>query len=432
MGASESEVYVDKSQTFRVEFSEQIDSVKSTDLVGIGIRVMVGKRKAIYSTSILNEKEMERAVGFAVKIARVTPEDPQWHRLNTEFGHSSASGYYDEVIEKLEPAEIIEKITAATEQMRSVDSRIKPILGYVETSTSKVTIASSYNITDELKETAVQFSLNAQADDGTDKSSGSAHGQHRLWKDVDLESKAVEASEMAVKFLGSTPVSTLRTPVVFRNQIFASIVGVMLNGPLSAEWVQKGRSPLSKKMNSEVACENVSIVDDGLLVAGWRTRPFDDEGYPTQKTSMVDHGVLRNYLYDTYTASNDNTKSTGNAQRMSYAATPQPGPNNLVLLPGTTSAEDIIRDTRSGVYVAETIGEWLSDPISGKLSATITHGYIIENGKFTQPIKGMVFSGDFYEILRKRIEIIGNDSANYAQNYSPTVKVTELTIAGKE
>ncbi len=432
LGATESEAYVNKTRTIRIEFSDQIDSVKTADLVGIGLRVFVGKRKAIYSTSILSEKEIDRAVDLAVKIARVSPEDTQWHQLNTEFGHSSASGYYDKDIEELEPTEMVEKVIEATKRIRGFDKRVKPILSYLVAATSEVTVANNYNASEKLKQTGVQFSLNAQAEEGDQRSTGNANGQKRCWKDVDVEAKADEASGLAVKFLGSKPAGTLKTSVIFRNQVFADILGIMLSGPLSAEWVQKGRSPLSKKIGNRVASENVNVTDDGLIGGGWGTRPFDDEGYPTQKTLIVDHGVLRNYLYDSYTAANENHKSTGNALRMSYATAPQPFPSNLILSPGTVDANDIIRETKKGIYVLETIGEWLSDPISGKLSATVTHGYIIENGQFTQPIKGMVFSGNFYEILTNKIETIGNDSVNSAQFYSPTVKVSELTIAGKE
>ncbi|MDH5780547.1 MAG: TldD/PmbA family protein, partial [Candidatus Bathyarchaeota archaeon] len=173
-------------------------------------------------------------------------------------------------------------------------------------------------------------------------------------------------------------------------------------------------------------------VDDGILRGGWHTKPFDDEGHPTQRTPVINDGILKNYIYDTYTALKDNVQSTGNAQRSYYWMNPQPSPNNLILKTGETSPEEIIRGTKRGIYIEDTIGEWLSNPISGNLNATITHGYLVENGELAEPIKGVVVSGNFYEILKEGIEIIGNDLRNSAQNYSPTVKLAELTIAGKQ
>ncbi|UCE44065.1 MAG: TldD/PmbA family protein, partial [Candidatus Bathyarchaeota archaeon] len=118
-------------------------------------------------------------------------------------------------------------------------------------------------------------------------------------------------------------------------------------------------------------------------------------------------------------------------QRPSYWMNPQPSPSNLILKPGETSPEEIIQETRKGIYIEETIGEWLSNPVSGNLNATVTHGYLIENGELAKPVKGVVISGNFYEILKDGIAIIGNDLRNSGQNYSPTVKLSQLTVAGK-
>lgn len=110
---------------------------------------------------------------------------------------------------------------------------------------------------------------------------------------------------------------------------------------------------------------------------------------------------------------------------------PQPLPNNLILNPGKASSEEMIQETKKGIYIEETIGEWLSNPVSGNLNATVTHGYLVENGELAEPIKGVVISGNFYEVLRNGIEMIGNDLRNREQFYSPTVKLTQLTIAGE-
>jgi predicted Zn-dependent protease len=206
----------------------------------------------------------------------------------------------------------------------------------------------------------------------------------------------------------------------------------MLNTSISANYTQKSMSPLSKKLGTQIASEDITIIDDGIVQSGWQTRPFDDEGHPTQKTPIIEKGILRNYVYDTYTALQDGVESTGNARRLNYSMAPEPALSNLILEPGRMSPEEIIHESKNGIYVEDTIGEWLSDPVSGSLSATVTHGYLVENGKLTQPIKGVVISGNFYEILKGGIEILGNDLRNSMQCYSPTVKLTQLSIAGEE
>ena len=431
MDATEAEAYVQRVKAIQVTFSEEIENLKTIESVGMNLRVALGKRTATYSTSILEESEIKEAAAKAVKIARVSPEDPHWRHLNRRFGETPAEGYYDSTLENLDYQEMVETLISAVNSMKSYDKRVKPTRGFLTTALSNVSIANSYDESCERRETRVAIWMRTKAEEGGKKSTGTEHQESRFWKEIDFEDLAVKAAEKAVKFLRAKPIPSGKMSVIFRNQIFASILGVILSGPINADWIQKGRSPLSNKLGERIASENINLVDDGTMRGGWRTKPFDDEGYPTQRTSVIGKGVLKSYLYDTYTALKDNVESTGNAQRLYYWMNPQPSPNNLILKPGQATPQEIIHETKKGVYVEETIGEWLSNPVSGNLNATISHGYLVEKGELTEPIKGVVISGNFYEILRDGIELLGNDLRNSAQNYSPTVKITQLTIAGK-
>ena len=431
MGVSEAEAYVQRARTIRVEFSKEIENFTTVESIGMNLRVALGKKTAIYSTSILDKSEIKEAAAKAVKIAKVAPDDPHWKHINRRFGKAPADGYYDDTLENLDYKEIVETLISAVNRMKSYDKRVRPTRGFLATSISKVSIANSYDESCERRQTNVGVWMRTKAEEAGMKSTGTEHQQARFWKEINFEDLAVKAAEKAVKFLRAKPISSGKMSVVFRNQIFANILGVILSGPINADWVQKGRSPLSNKLGNRIASENINLVDDGIMRGGWRTKPFDDEGHPTQRTSVIEDGILKNYLYDTYTALKDDVESTGNAQRLYYWMNPQPSPNNLILKPGKASPQEIIRGTKKGIYVEETIGEWLSNPVSGNLNATVTHGYLVENGELTEPIKGVVISGNFYEILKDGIEIIGNDLRNSMQNYSPTVKLAQLTIAGK-
>lgn len=431
MDVTEVEAYIQRAKTIQVEFTEEIENFKTVESIGMSLRVVLGKKIAMYSTSIMDESEISEAAARAVKIARVAPEDPHWKHINKKFGKAPAEGYYDETLENLDYGEIVETLTSAADRVKSYDRRVRPTRGFLIASISNVSIANSYNENCERRETGIVVWMRTKAEEAGIKSTGMEQQQERLWKKINFENLADKAADKAVKFLKAKPISSSKMPVIIRNQVFANILGVILSGPINADWVQKGRSPLSNKLGTQIASENINIVDDGIMHGGWRTKPFDDEGHPTQRTPVIEDGILKNYLYDTYTALKDNVDSTGNAQRPYYWINPQPSPNNLILKPGETSPEEIIRGTKKGIYIEETIGEWLSNPISGNLNATITHGYLVENGELTEPVKGVVISGNFYELLKKGIEIIGNDLRNSMQNYSPTVKLTQLTIAGK-
>ena len=430
-GATEAEAYVQKTKTLWIEFAEKIESLKTIESIGLGLRVAINKKVAIHSASILSEEEAEKAAEKAVKIAKVASEDPDWKNLNKKFGKSSAEGFFDDKLEKLDYSEIVEKLTSAIEKISEYDKRVKPTRGLLTTSIVDTVIANNYGEKNERKETYLAAWMRAKAEEGGEKSTGTEDCETKFYKEMKLEEMAEKAAEKAVKFLKAKPIESGEIPVIIRNKVFANILGVILSGPLNADWVQKGRSPLSNKIGAQIASQNINLVDDGTMHGGWRTRPFDDEGCPTQKTILIENGVLRNYLYDTYTALKNNVESTGNAYRRQYWMPPQPFPSNLVLNPGTSSPEEIIGETKRGVFVEDTIGEWLSNPVSGNLNATITHGYLIENGDLAKPIKGVVISGNFYELLKNGIELVGNDLRNSMQNYSPTVKLSKITIAGK-
>ena len=198
-----------------------------------------------------------------------------------------------------------------------------------------------------------------------------------------------------------------------------------------ANVVQRGGSPLSDKLGDMIAAENITITDDGTYTGGMGTRMCDGEGCPTQVTPVIEAGVLKNFLFDSYTALREDVDSTGNASRRSYASPPAPGPSNLILRPGTTSHDEIIEDIKNGLYVDNIIGAQLSNTVSGNLNAVVTRGYVIENGELTTPVKNVVLAGNFYEVLKDGYEILGNDPRNSGSVYSPTVKLGKITVAGK-
>lgn len=431
LGASEAEAYVQKSRTIRIGFAEEIQDVKTVESSGLGLRVCLGRRAAMYSTSILSEDEVGKAVERAIKIAEVAPEDPDWNHLNWRYDSSSAKGYFDKAIETIDHDEIMERLDQAIKIMSERDKRVKPTRGMLTLVSSKVSVANSYGEAAEDSGTLGAAWIRVKAEEAGLESTGSEHLEARSWEEIDLESMAVGAVDKAVKYLKARTIAGGEMPVVVRNQVAASILGVMLSTPINADVVQKGGSPLADKVGEQIASDNINIIDDGTIERGFGTRPFDDEGHPTQRTPIIDKGVLRGFLYDNYTALKDDIDSTGNALRRGYFAPPTPAPTNLILVKGKADHDDIIQDTKDGLYVDNVIGEWLSNPVSGNLNATVTHGYVIKNGELKEPVKGVILAGNFFDLLREGFEVMGGDTRNTSSNYSPTVKLSKLTVAGE-
>jgi len=431
LGATQAEAYLRKTRVTRVNFAEKIENFKTAETTGITLRAALGKKVAMYSTSILDESEVGEAATKVVKIAKATPEDPNWKHINQKFGSAPAEGYFDMAIKNLETQQIVEQLNSATARMKNFDKRVKPALSALAASASNTVIENSYDEHCEREETAILVFLTAKAEENAITCNAREFQAVKFWKQIDFERLAETAAEKAIRFLRAKPLPSRKTSVVIKNQAFANMLGLMLGDPVNAESVQSGRSPLIGKLGTKIASGKVTVVDDGLMRFGWNTRPFDDEGHAAQKTMVVEEGVLRNYLYDAYTSLKDNVKSTGNCYRRDYWSRPQPSPSNFILQAGEAAHEELIRDVQDGIYVEETIGDWLSDPVSGNLNATIAQGYLIENGELTQPIKGMVLSANFHELIRNQIELMGNDLDNNMQYYSPSVRIKEFTVAGQ-
>jgi PmbA protein len=431
LNATEAEAYVQRTKMTMIEYAEKVETFKTVESLGMGLRVALGKRTAIYSTSILNEKEAIEASEKAVKIAKVAPEDPYWKHFNRKFGKTPIEGTYDPKVEKIEHEEIVDTLLNSIALLKKRDSRVKPTRGLLVLATSAVAVANSNHEQNEGKQTGVSVQFTAKIAESGTESTGHEHQECRFWKEIDFDNMAISAADKAVKFLNARSMKGGKIQIIFKNQIFANLLGIFIGPVVSADWVQKGRSPLVGKLGTNIASENVTITDDGTLHGGWGTSSFDDEGYPTQRTSIIEKGTLRNYIYDTYTALKANAESTGNAQRPGYWLKPQPSPSNLVFKKGDEKPEEMIKDMKSGIYVDTTIGEWLSNPVSGNLNATITHGYLVEKGELTKPVKGIVISGNFFDLLKTGVKGIGKDLKNSGEDYSPTVQITGLTVAGE-
>lgn len=431
LGATEAETYVRCSKKIQIAFSTKVEDVKTTESTGLSIRTILGRRVASYSTSILGEREVGEAAERSLKIAKVAPEDPDWRSLNRRYGKSRVNGVFDKTIETLAYDEIIEQVCSAIKVMRESDSRVKPTRGMLAINTTRTSVANSHGDAAERKSTYSSASVNVKAQEAGLESTGGEHIETRSWNEIDLISMAESAVEKAVGYLGAEPISGKEMPVILRNQVAASLMGVMLSSPINAKTVQQGGSPFAGKLGERIAAENINVLDIGAMPNGFGSSPFDDEGHPTQNTPVIRRGVMSNFLYDSYTAQKEGRESTGNAWRSGYSTPPNPAPSNLVLERGIAEFDEILQETRMGLYVEETIGEWLSNPVSGNLNATVTHGYLIEEGELSKPVKGVILAGNYHEVLKEGFDDIGNDLRNIGNYYSPTVKVCKLTIAGE-
>ena len=430
-GADEAEAYVASGTSAEAIFEEKISSFRISSMTGLGVRAIVGKKMGMFSTSSLELSDVRKAAEMAVKIARASDEDRWWRSLPEELGSSTVKGIFDKETASLEPELITERISRAVEAVLEAGPNVKPTRGLLRATRNEVAICNSHGGEVSGAGTAVITWVRAAAEQAGRKATSSEMAFSRSLSAIDFEALGRGAGERSLDFLRARKLPTQKMDVVVRGVVMAQLVETMFGRTLTADAVQEKRSPWADKLGKTVASGYFTLVDDGTLPGGFRSRPFDDEGVRTQRTPLIEQGVLRGFLYDDYRARREGVRSTGNAWRARPGSRPRPAPNCLILQPGDWRFEELLADTGRGLYVVETIGEWLSDPVRGFLSATVTHGYLVEDGELGQPVSGVTISCDFFDAMREHMDAFCRELEEYGGYYAPAVRIRAVNVSGE-
>ncbi len=432
LGVSELEVVVDYSKTLDMAtVRDRIEKAKYSSSVRIGYRVVVDGRKAFHGATITSTSDALRVLEDAVKVARISPRDPYWRSLPRGIGGGVEVDVYDERTARLDADIVVDVISSTIDLVKDYDPRTSPVVVSMSLGVGERVIANNYGEEASRRETSVFFTVGVRA---SDNGREGVYYEYRLYRrlgDVDYEGLSRRACSRALDSLNAKRLETMKTTIVFEPLIWASIMTAVLVPPITADNVQENRSPLKNRIGEQVFSEEVDIVDDPHMPWKPGSRSIDDEGLATKRKKVFEKGVLKTFLYDHYTASREGKSSTGNAYRRSPWSSPRPWPTNLLLEPGSSSLEELVRDVGSGILVASTVGEWLSNPVSGLVNATISHGYVIKSGELVQPVKGLTLSDNFYEALSKRLIGVSREYECLFNVCSPGVAIRDVVVAGK-
>jgi len=234
------------------------------------------------------------------------------------------------------------------------------------------------------------------------------------------------SAKRALRKLGARKIKTTRAPIVFDPDMAAGLLRA-LAGAISGPSLYRGASFLIGRLGTEIASAGVTIIDDGTMRGGLGSKPFDGEGLPVTRKNVVERGVLKTYLLDSYSARRLGLASTGNAARSAGDA-PSVSPTNLYLQPGSYSPEEIIRTVKRGLYLTELIGFGINS-VTGDYSRGAS-GIWIEDGELAYPVQEITVAGNLKDMFMS-IEMIGNDLTWRSSTVAPTLKISEMMIAGE-
>jgi len=432
LGISELEIVLQSQRILDVEaVKDSIEKTRYTSSLNLGYRIICGKRKATYGATITSIKDAINVLEEAVKIARISPEDPYWKSLPRDLGGRSRVEIYDHETSMMEPSKALEIISSTIDIIKDYNRKSHPITARLGMGVIETLITNNYGDKADRKETIAFYMVGARAVDAGKEGVYYEYKWCRRLKDINFQELSQRAAKRAIDSLEARQIETMKSDVIFENKVWAGILSAILVPAILADNVQEKRSPLTGKIGEQIAVENLNILDDPHRPWLYGSKNIDDEGVETITKYILKNGILETYLYDHYTAMRENKRSTGNAYRNQPSSNPRPWPTNLILNPGTASVDEVIEETKHGILVVATIGEWLSNPVSGQLNATISHGYLVEKGEVVKPVKGLVVSARFYDVIKSKLDLIAKDQECYMNVCSPTIRVKEVTIAGK-
>jgi len=427
------EVFLIRDKHLSISVLEQrIEELKGSEELGLAVRIIADQKMGFAYTSDLSPEAIERCLAKALENNAHNTRDKNWGLAKRLTSQPSADlDLYDGSILTTSLQEKIAKAMEIEKAAKAFDRRVvrTESVSYFDTITSRC-LLNSEGLDLNYSSTYCGGMADVLAEADKNLESGSSMDFAIKLNKLDLAQIGAEAAEKACQLLGAKTPQTQKTVLVFPPDISCEFLA-LLSTLFLASNVQKSRSFLAGRLGEQVASALLNITDHGLLPEHIGTSPFDDEGTLCQKTILLQSGVLKDYLYNIYTAAKAGHISTGNAGRSSYLSLPEVVPTNLYIEPGTLDRKEMLSQVEKGIYVTKLMGMHTANPISGDYSLGLA-GLNIINGRFAGPIRGGAIAGNLKDLLNS-IKAIGNDLhfyPLYGNIGSPTLLISDISVSG--
>ena len=441
-GSDYADVFVEHRQHQAIELEDdKIEKVVSGVDYGIGIRAVKGNKSAYAYGNDFSEKSL---LALAGTVSKATKEEKDV-TINLKK-------IYPEVdLEiKLKPRDVsmdkkISIVSNANRIAKRVSPKIKQVKVIYRDSVQNVFIAASDGTISEDERIYILALIQVVAAEGDILQTGYEPvggfiGFELFDKDF-FDEISLKAARRAVAMLDARKISGGRMPVVISAEAGGTMIHEAVGHGLEADLVQQGLSVYSNKIGQQIASPLISVVDDSTLPGRRGSFRFDDEGIPSQRTVLVERGVLKGFMYDRLTAAKNKVVSSGNGRRESYESRPIPRMTNTFIERGNSDPLEIVRSVNKGLFVKK-MGGGQVNTVTGEFVFEVSEGYLIERGEIGEAVRGATLIGNGPEVLRS-IDMVGNDMGfsigtcgKDAQGVPvsdamPTVRIPEIVVGGK-
>jgi TldD protein len=412
---------------------------------GVGARAVKSDQTGFSYCDDFSQQAIDKAIDFAKGIANQSQARKiQTFQSINPIAHYAGLNPLDS-LHADEKIDFLMKIDALARK----EPKVKQVSASISGAYSEVLICSTDGVyvKDYRPMVRVSVSVIVEHNKRIERASSGGGGRYdyRYFIDHNLaEVYTQEALRQALVALEAKPAPAGKFPVILGSGWPGVLLHEAIGHGLEGDFNRKGTSAFSNKMGEQIASEKCTIVDNATLANRRGSLTVDDEGTPTQNTTLIENGILKNYLFDKMNAKLMNQQSTGNARRESYAYIPMPRMTNTYMLNGQDSVDDMIASVEEGIYALNFDGGQV-DITSGKFVFSANEAYLIKNGKIQHPVKGITLIGAGNEVLKK-ISMVGRDlkldsgvgvCGKEGQSVpvgvgQPSLKIDELTVGGTQ
>jgi PmbA protein len=430
-GATDAECTMAEGEEFSANVRmRELENLKEAGSRGAGLRILRGRHTGSSYTSDLSPAGIEHMVKSAIELADITTEDPHAGLPDPEeLGMISGDlGLYCADLEGLDTAVKIDCAKRAEAAALAADPRISNSEGAsFDNHVGSHVFANSRGFAGEYRTSYCSLSTVPVARDGESMERDYWFTMARGFAGLDAPEQVGRiAASRALRRLNPVKVETQKVPVVFDQNASRSLLDSIFEA-VHGMSVYRHESFLAGKLGETVASENLTVVDDATIAGLFGTSPFDDEGVPSRRTMVIERGVLKNYLLNTYAARKLGMKTTGNASR-GLAGNAGIGHGNFFAEPGVQSPEHLIAEIQNGFYVTELMGFGVNI-VTGDYSRGAA-GLWIRGGELAFAVSEVTIAGNLVQMLQN-IEAIGSDLVFRGSVAAPTLKIGEMTVGGK-
>jgi PmbA protein len=402
----------------------KIEHLERSEGHDLGLRVFIGRRAAIVSSSSLDPAGFANLAERAVAMAKVVPEDPYAGLADTWAPPDTMN------LDMADPADpdpdsLAARAAAAEEAAYSVHGVTNTEGAEAGYGRNEIVLVTSAGFAGHRTGTSHSISATALAGAGTEMQRDYDYHSTVYLADLDDPVKiGKSAGERAITRLNPTRPKTAKIPVVFDPRVAGGLLG-HLSSAINGAAVARGTSFLKEKLHQRIFAPGINIYDDPRRVRGLRSRVFDGEGTPTKAWALIEDGILTTWLLDSRSARQLSMTSTGHASR-GTGGPPSPSTSNLYLAAGTMTPQALMADIQEGLYITEMIGMGVNG-VTGDYSRGAA-GFMIRDGALAEPVAEVTVAGNLTEMFANMVA--ASDLVFRRGTDSPTVRIDGMTMAG--